>query len=46
MHLQPLRDHREDIPALLEHFLRHYNEKFRKSIQGLTREAEELLMKY
>lgn len=46
MHLRPLREHKEDIPALLEHFLRHYNEKFRKSIQGLTREAEELLMKY
>ena len=46
MHLRPLREHKEDIPPLLEHFIRHYNEKFRKNIQGLTREADELLMNY
>jgi two-component system, NtrC family, response regulator AtoC len=46
MHLRPLREHKEDIPALLEHFIRHYNEKFRKNIQSLTKEAEELLMNY
>lgn len=46
VYLRPLREHKEDIPPLLEHFIRHYNEKFRKNIQGLTREAEELLMNY
>jgi len=46
LHLRPLREHKEDIAPLLEHFIRHYNEKFRKNIQGLTREAEELLMNY
>jgi two-component system, NtrC family, response regulator AtoC len=46
MHLKPLREHKVDIPPLLQHFIQHYNGKFRKSIQGLTREAEELLMKY
>jgi two-component system response regulator AtoC len=35
-----------DIPPLLDHFIRHYNEKFHKNIQGLTKEAEELLMNY
>jgi len=30
----------------LEHFIRHYNQKFRKGIQGLTKEADELLMNY
>ena len=44
--LLPLRDHKEDIQPLLEHFIQHYNQKFRKSIQGLTREAEELLQNY
>ncbi|NWG13420.1 MAG: sigma-54-dependent Fis family transcriptional regulator [Acidobacteria bacterium] len=44
--LLPLREHREDIPPLLEHFTQHYNEKFRKNIQGLTKEAEELLLNY
>jgi len=46
LHLKPLREHKEDIPALLGHFIAHYNRKFRKSIQGPTREAEELLMRY
>jgi len=46
MHLRPLREHKEDIPSLLEHFIAHYNQKFRKNIQGLTKEAEELLMHY
>jgi DNA-binding NtrC family response regulator len=44
--LKPLREHKEDIPALLGHFIAHYNRKFRKSIQGPTREAEELLLRY
>lgn len=44
--LLPLRDHKEDIPALLDHFIRHYNQKFRKNIQGVTREADELLVNY
>ena len=44
--IRPLREHKEDIPPLLAHFIRHYNSKFRKNIQGLTREADELLMHY
>src|SRR5512142_1184343 len=43
VYLRPLREHKEDIAPLLEHFIEHYNQKFRKSIQGLTREADELL---
>jgi DNA-binding NtrC family response regulator len=46
MYLKPLREHKEDIPPLLQHFTQHYNGKFRKNLQGLTREAEELLTKY
>jgi two-component system, NtrC family, response regulator AtoC len=44
--LRPLREHKEDIPALLEHFIQYYNQKFRKNIHGLTKEADELLMDY
>ncbi len=44
--LLPLREHKDDIPALLEHFIQHYNQKFRKNIQGLTKEADELLLNY
>jgi two-component system response regulator AtoC len=46
VYLKPLREHKEDIPALLRHFIQHYNQKFRKNIQSLTKEAEELLMNY
>jgi two-component system, NtrC family, response regulator AtoC len=46
LYLLPLREHKEDIPALLDHFIQHYNQKFRKNIQGLTREADELLAHY
>jgi DNA-binding NtrC family response regulator len=46
LYLLPLREHKKDIPALLEHFIQHYNQKFRKSIQGLTKEADELLINY
>ncbi len=44
--LLPLREHKEDIPPLLQHFIEHYNQKFRKNIQGVTKEADELLMNY
>jgi DNA-binding NtrC family response regulator len=46
VHLLPLREHKEDIPALIDHFIAHYNQKFRKSIQGFTREVDDLLMRY
>lgn len=46
IHVKPLREHKEDIPALLNHFIQHYNKKFRKNIQGFTREADELLTNY
>ncbi len=46
VYLRPLREHKEDIPALLDHFIQHYNQKFRKNIQGLTKEAEDLLTNY
>jgi two-component system, NtrC family, response regulator AtoC len=46
LYLLPLRERKKDIPALLEHFIQHYNQKFRKSIQDLTKEADELLINY
>jgi two-component system response regulator AtoC len=46
VYLRPLREHKEDIAPLLEHFIEHYNQKFRKNIQGLTKQANELLINY
>src|SRR5437016_1883426 len=44
--LPPLRDRTEDIPQLAEFFLRRYNSRFRKRIQGVTDPTIEVLTKY
>ncbi|MFN9069223.1 MAG: sigma-54-dependent transcriptional regulator [Bdellovibrionales bacterium] len=42
----PLRDRKEDIPILAQHFLKKYNDKLSKSINGISDEAMEVLKKY
>jgi two-component system response regulator HydG len=44
--LPALRERPEDIPALAQYFLKEANRRFRKVIQGFTREAEQLLIAY
>jgi two-component system NtrC family response regulator len=44
--LPPLRERREDLPLLIDHFLRAFADKNGKSIRGLTREARETLLRY
>jgi DNA-binding NtrC family response regulator len=44
--IPPLRDRKEDIPALMEHFLRKYSKENGKNIAGVTAEARDLLMRY
>src|SRR5213596_703345 len=44
--LPPLRERTEDIPQLAEFFLRRYNTRFRKRIQGITESTMALLKKY
>jgi two-component system, NtrC family, response regulator PilR len=42
--LPALRDRREDIPLIAEHFLAKYSEQMAKPIRGISHEAMELLM--
>jgi two-component system NtrC family response regulator len=44
--LPPLRERREDLPLLIDHFLRAFADKNGKSIRGLTRDAREALLRY
>ncbi len=44
--IPPLRDRKEDIPALMEHFIKKYSEENKKAISGVATEARDLLMRY
>jgi len=42
--IPPLRERREDILPLAEHFLRIYNAKNNRDIKGISREAQKILL--
>jgi two-component system, NtrC family, response regulator HydG len=42
----PLRERREDIPLLAQHFLEKYTEKNRKNVKGFSPLAMDMLIKY
>ena len=44
--LPPLREHREDIPALALHFANRYSSSCKRGFRGMTQEARALLMQY
>ena len=44
--IPPLRERKEDIPLLIDFFLKKYNTKHKKNVKGVTREARDMLMKY
>ncbi len=42
----PLRERKDDIPLLVDHFIKKFNTDFNKSIQGVDEEALQALMAY
>ncbi len=44
--IPPLRERREDIPILCEHFLKKYNQEFGKRLKGISEEALKALTDY
>lgn len=46
IHLPPLRERREDVPPLVDHFLGKYNKKVKKKLEGISPRAVKALMEY
>jgi DNA-binding NtrC family response regulator len=46
VHMPSLREHREDIPLLVEHGIKRLNRKFQRSVKGLKEDVINLLMRY
>ena len=44
--LPPLRDRREDVLPLVDHFIRQFNQKLNRRVQGVTPKAEAVLLGY
>ena len=42
----PLRERREDVPSLAEHFLKKYNDRLGKTVNTISQDAMDVLKKY
>jgi len=46
INIPPLRERREDIPLLIHYFMQQAAERYHKEIEGITPEAQQVLMSY
>ncbi len=46
LEIPPLRERKEDIPGLVKNFIEKFNDRFNKSVLGLTPEAMDLIFAY
>ncbi|MFQ5834980.1 MAG: sigma-54-dependent transcriptional regulator [bacterium] len=46
INIPPLREHKEDIPLLVEYFLQKFNRESGKNIKGVSPRAMDMLMSY
>lgn len=44
--LPPLRERKDDILPLAQHFINHFNREFGKSVKGISKMAEKFLLEY
>jgi len=44
--IPPLRERKEDIPLLIQHFIEKYNRSFQMEVTGVEANAERLLLQY
>ena len=46
IHIPPLRERKEDIPLLIQHFIGKYNQAMNKNVADIDHKALEILMNY
>jgi DNA-binding NtrC family response regulator len=44
--IPPLKERKEDIPSLIDHFINKFNVENNKNVKGISKEAVELMMNY
>ena len=46
MYVPPLRERKEDIPFLIDHFIKKFNESINKNISGISTDVQKVFMDY